>query len=71
MPPHRYGKDKNAEEFDPSAPATVHDRVNDRTFEWSTDSRAHYEKYAKEVAQGVISWDRRMLDGWQAVVTAR
>jgi hypothetical protein len=51
-------------EFDPSAPAMVHDRLNDRTFEWSPGMRAHYEQYAREIAPGVIAWDGLLLDGW-------
>jgi hypothetical protein len=45
-------------EFGQSAPALMHDRLNDRTFEWSPASRqANYRRYGGEVAPGVIEWD--------------
>jgi hypothetical protein len=44
-------------EFDPSAPAMVHDRLNDRTFEWKPEWRAAYEKHAARHAPGVIEFD--------------
>jgi hypothetical protein len=35
-------------EFDPTKPAMVHDRLNDRTFEWKPATmQANYEKYAE------------------------
>lgn len=52
--------------FDPSRPARVHDRLNDRVFIWKPawaptwkDRRAH--------APGVIEWDGLLLDGWEPV----
>jgi hypothetical protein len=53
--------------FDPSAPAMVHDHLNDRIFEWSPSWHAAYEKYAAEVEPGIISFNGLMLDGWRAV----
>ena len=50
--------------FDPSAPAMVHDRLNDRTFEWKPEWRAAYEKHAARHAPGVIEFDGLLLDGW-------
>jgi hypothetical protein len=35
-------------EFDPTKPAMVHDRLNDRTFEWKPATmQANYEKYVR------------------------
>jgi hypothetical protein len=52
-------------EFDPSAPAMVHDQLNDDTFEWVPEKwREHYERYADEHA-----WDcglGRAPAGWLA-----
>jgi hypothetical protein len=52
-------------EFDPSLPVMVHDRLNDRTFEWKPATmQANYEKYAKAFGPDVIEWDGLLLDGW-------
>ena len=51
-------------EFDPTKPAMVHDRLNDKTFEWLPEWQASYKWHAKEVGPGVISWDGVLLDGW-------
>jgi hypothetical protein len=50
--------------FDPSAPVMVHDRLHDKTFEWSPAWQADYEKYAEKVEPGVISFYGLLLDGW-------
>lgn len=52
-------------EFDPSKAAMVHDRINDRTFEWKPETmEANYRQYA--VTSGdVVSWDGLQLDGWE------
>lgn len=57
-------------EFDPSLPAIVHDRRNDRTFEWSPDWRANYKRYAVRVDRGIVSWDGLLLDGWAPIEPA-
>ena len=52
-------------EFDPTKPAMVHDRLNDRTFEWKPATmQANYEKYAEAFGPDVIEWDGLLLDGW-------
>jgi hypothetical protein len=48
--------------IDPSQPAMVHDRLNDRTFEWSPDWLGNYRQYANEHSPGVIEWDGLLLD---------
>jgi hypothetical protein len=53
------------EEFDPTKPVMVHDRLNDRTFEWKPATmQANYEKYAEAFGPDVIEWDGLLLDGW-------
>jgi hypothetical protein len=52
-------------EFDPTKPAMVHDRLNDRTFECKPATmQANYEKYAEAFGPDVIEWDGLLLDGW-------
>jgi hypothetical protein len=54
-------------EFDPSKPAMVHDRLNDETFEWKPEQYfKSYLKYAHPHDVGVIEWDGLLLDGWEA-----
>jgi hypothetical protein len=52
--------------FDPSKPAMVHDRLNDRTFQWKPKTmQANYEQYASPFGPpDVIAWDGLLLDGW-------
>jgi hypothetical protein len=46
-------------EFDPSLPVMVHDRLNDRTFEWKPATMpANYEKYAEAFGPDVIELGR-------------
>jgi hypothetical protein len=54
--------------FDPTKPAMVHDRLNDRTFEWKPASMAaNYRQYAEPFGPDVIAWDGLLLDGWLPV----
>jgi hypothetical protein len=59
---------KPMKSFDPSVPAMVDDRLNDRISEWSPSWQGAYEKDATEVEPGVISLDGLLLDGWRAVI---
>lgn len=52
--------------LDPTQPALVHDRLNDRIFEWRPvwagtwpDRRDH--------DFGVVEWDGLLLDGWSPI----
>jgi hypothetical protein len=52
-------------EFDPTKPAMVHDRLNDRSFEWKPAiMAANYRQYAQPFGPDVIEWDGLLLDGW-------
>ena len=51
--------------FDPAKPAIVHDRLNDRQFEWKPDLFAeNYREYAVYDRDGTVGWDGLILDGW-------
>ena len=56
-------------EFDPSKPAMVHDRLNDRTFEWKPEWQGKYDLSARKSGDGLISFDGQLLDGWQPVAS--
>jgi hypothetical protein len=45
----------------------VHDRLNDKTFDWRQEWAGHYRQYAREHDAGVIGWDGLLLDGWSPV----
>jgi len=54
--------------FDPSKPAMVHDRLNDRTFKWKPETmQANYEEYANPHGPGIIAWDGLLRDGWSPI----
>jgi hypothetical protein len=55
-------------EFDPSTPAMVHDRLNDRTFEWKPEWQGKHDLSARKSGDGLILLDGLLLDGWQPVV---
>jgi hypothetical protein len=57
-------------QFDPSRPALVHDRLNAKTFEWSPEWRASFERYKRDAGLGVVSWDGLLLDGWAPIRSA-
>ncbi len=51
--------------FDPTRPATVHDRLNDKTIEWKPEWAEHYREHA--IVDGeTVGWDGLILDGWHA-----
>jgi hypothetical protein len=51
--------------FDPSLPAMVHDRLNDRIFEWAPGTmEANYRQNAVMMWDGTVEWDGLQLDGW-------
>ncbi len=51
-------------EFDPTIRAVVHDRLNDKSFDWDPDWAGHYRVYAVSEPDGSVGWDGRILDGW-------
>ncbi len=57
-------------QFDPTKPALVHDKLNNKTFSWEPDRHGvNYEKYAQPFDPGVIEWDGLLLDGWEPLET--
>lgn len=53
-------------EFYPDLPSKVHDRLNDRTFEWKTGWAPAYRRDAKtDKVDGTVFWDGLVLDGWR------
>lgn len=52
-------------EFDPSKPALVHDKLDDRVIDWQPERyQRHYQAFSMLLAPGVVHWDDRLLDGW-------
>jgi hypothetical protein len=58
-------------QFDPSRPSLVHERLNAKTFEWSPEWRASFERYKRDAGLGVVSWDGLLLDGWAPIEVDR
>lgn len=50
--------------FDPDEPCKVHDRLNDRTFQWRTGRAEDYKREAVPASDGTVSFDGLILDGW-------
>jgi hypothetical protein len=53
--------------FDPRRPCKVHDRLNDRTFDWKPEWVGNYREYAEPHNPNdprVMNWDGLLLDGW-------
>ena len=42
----------------------VHDQANGLGFEWSADEAERYRQCAKEMPDGTVHFDGRILDGW-------
>lgn len=56
--------------FDPTQPAILHDRLNDKIITWlaEEDMIANYREYATLDEEGLVSWDGLILDGWGNVL---
>ena len=53
-------------EFDPSKPALVHDKLNDKVIDWKPERyQRHYEAFATPFDPGVVEWNGLLLDGWK------
>jgi hypothetical protein len=50
--------------FDPDQPCRVHERLNDKTFDWHTGWASKYRQTAVLESDGVAYFDGLMLDGW-------
>ena len=51
--------------FDPNVPCRIHDRVNDKMFDWRTRNADRYRQYAKLDRDGLVWFDGLILDGWK------
>ena len=54
-------------EFDPSEPATLHDRRNDRMIAWSPAFEWEFKRHARQHEPGVVVFEGLLLDGWKQV----
>jgi hypothetical protein len=52
-------------EFDPTQPALVHDKLNEKVLDWKPEWAVHYREYAIFEPDGKVEWDGRILDGWR------
>ena len=59
-------------EFDPSKPALVHDKLNDKVIDWKPERyQRHYEAFATPFDPGVVEWNGLLLDGWKPLCPPR
>jgi hypothetical protein len=51
--------------FDPDRPCRIHDRLNNRAFDWHIGWADKYRRYAvADKIDGKVSFDGLILDGW-------
>jgi hypothetical protein len=50
--------------FDPDVACRVHDRLNEKVFDWKPEWADDYRQHADQFDDGVIEWDGLLLDGW-------
>ena len=50
--------------FDPTQPALLHDRRNDKIIPWTGEDADRWNQEAREHGEGVIEWDGHLIDGW-------
>jgi hypothetical protein len=54
------------EEFDPTRPGILHDRLNDQIIKWDAepDQVANFRMNAEKSTDGLVVWNGFILDGW-------
>jgi len=56
------------DDFDPSEPAILHDRLNDKIVAWTGEEAAEWKKHAKPHTVGVVEFGGLLFDGWGNVL---
>jgi hypothetical protein len=54
--------------FDPTQPAILHDRLNDKIVTWTGDLSEHWVEWARTERDGVVAYDGVLFDGWANVL---
>jgi hypothetical protein len=65
VPPHAL---RPMDDFDPTEPAILHDRLNDQIVTWTGELKDDWVKKAKPHTIGVIEFDGLLFDGWGNVL---
>ena len=55
-------------EFNPSEPAILHDRVSDTIITWTGDKGGEWKQYAKRHTVGIMEFEGYLFDGWGNVL---
>jgi hypothetical protein len=50
--------------FDPSEPASLHDRLNDTVEPWTGEDAEDYKQHSIAHPDGTIEWHGLIFDGW-------
>lgn len=56
------------EEFNPSLPAVLHDRVKGAIRAWTGDDAEAFRQTAVTCSDGTIQWQNAVFDGWGHVL---
>lgn len=55
-------------DFDPSAPAILHDRISDTIIAWTGDEAAAFRRSSVAQDDGSVAWNGFVFDGWGNVL---
>ena len=55
-------------DFDPSEPAILHDRLNDRIEPWTGEEADDYRQNSIVHPDGTVEWHGQIFDGWGNVL---
>ena len=56
------------DEFDPSEPAILHDRLSNKIITWTGDKSREWKQYATRHSVGIVEFEGYLFDGWGNVL---
>lgn len=54
--------------FDPTGPAILHDRKDDRIVTWTGEHAADFRQWSVPLEDGSVEWRGNIFDGWGNVL---
>ncbi|MCK1420845.1 hypothetical protein IVB15_05905 [Bradyrhizobium sp. 182] len=56
------------DDFDPTEPAILHDRLSDTIITWPAEQADDYRKASRPREDGTVAWKAYLFDGWGNVL---